>query len=252
MLSGIWVLQIQLTTHVLRAGPAKRVWSVFNRGCTAQFIIVFHKKLTTCSTDIYDHDSYFFFVLFFFFRPSYVPVCLMKDFRYLDYPRNNEKKEKKKEKEPRALSSYVSCGPLVKISSKTHVICAVYAHTAVRTSFAQICPRSRPIFPVFVEDIIPTTSNQKTLESNRGLPSETRHNHEINAFREQSRRVMCVRTSSYVVRSKTCAGMLRVHSCRGKTQSLRSTKDAPEAINFSPREFVSTGTTSRCSYVRIL
>ena len=61
-----------------------------------------------------------------------------------------------------ALSSYVSCGPFVKISSKTHVICAVYAQIAVHTSFAQICPRSRPIFPVFVEDRIPTTSNQKT------------------------------------------------------------------------------------------
>ena len=98
-----------------------------------------------------------------------------------------KKKKEKKEKEPQALSSYVSCGPLVKISSKTHVICAVYAQIAVRTSFAQICPRSRPIFPVFVEDQIPTTSNQKTLESNRVC--RARHNHEINAFRERSRRI---------------------------------------------------------------
>ena len=103
-----------------------------------------------------------------------------------------EKKEEK-EKEPQALSSYVSCGPLVKISSKTHVICAVYAQIAVRTSFAQICPRSRPIFPVFVEDRIPTTSNQKTLESNRVC--RARHNHEINAFRERSRRIMYTSTS---------------------------------------------------------
>ena len=51
----------------VRAGPAKRVGSVFNRGCTAQFMIVFHKNLTTCSTDIYDHDSYgsFLFLCFF-------------------------------------------------------------------------------------------------------------------------------------------------------------------------------------------
>ena len=115
------------------------------------------------------------------------------------------RKNKKTKKERQALSSYVSCGPLVKISSKTHVICAVYAQIAVRTSFAQICPRSRPIFPVFVEDRIPTTSNQKTLESNRVC--RARHNHEINAFRERSRRIMYVRTSSYVVRSKTCSGM---------------------------------------------
>ena len=54
--------------------------------------------------------------------------------------------QKKKKKEPQALQGifiyytrYVSCGPLVKISSKTHVICAVYAQIAVRTSFAQIC-----------------------------------------------------------------------------------------------------------------
>ena len=100
----------------------------------------------------------------------------------------------------------MSCGPLVKISSKTHtsMICAVCAQIAVRTRFAQICPRS-PIFPVFVEDRIPTTSNQKTLESNRVC--RARHNHEINAFRERSRRIMYVRTSSYVVRSKTCSGM---------------------------------------------
>lgn len=115
------------------------------------------------------------------------------------------RKNKKTKKDRQALSSYVSCGPLVKISSKTHVICAVYAQIAVRTSFAQICPRSRPIFPVFVEDRIPTTSNQKTLESNRVC--RARHNHEINAFRERSRRIMYVRTSSYVVRSKTCSGM---------------------------------------------
>ena len=104
----------------------------------------------------------------------------------------------------------MSCGPLVKkkkkiISSKTHLICAVYAQIAVRTNFAQICSRSRPIFPVFVQDKIPTTSNQKTLESNRVC--RARHNHEINAFRERSRRIMYVRTSSYVVRSKTCSGM---------------------------------------------
>ena len=115
------------------------------------------------------------------------------------------RKNKKTKKDRQALSSYVSCGPLVKISSKTHMICAVYAQIAVRTSFAQICPRSRPIFPVFVEDRIPTTSNQKTLESNRVC--RARHNPEINAFRERSRRIMYVRTSSYVVRSKTCSGM---------------------------------------------
>ena len=42
---------------VLNAAPvyySKRVGSVFNRvrGCTAQFMIVFHQNLTTCSTDI--------------------------------------------------------------------------------------------------------------------------------------------------------------------------------------------------------
>ena len=35
-----------------------------------------------------------------------------------------------------------------------------------------------------------------------------RYNHEINAFRERSWRIMYVRTSSYVVRSKTCSGIL--------------------------------------------
>ena len=54
-----------LTT--IRAGPAKRVGSVFNRGCTALFMTVFHKKLTPCSTDIYDHDSYGYFLFLFFF-----------------------------------------------------------------------------------------------------------------------------------------------------------------------------------------
>ena len=65
------------------------------------------------------------------------------------------------------------------------------------------------VFPVFVGDKIPTTSNQKTLESNR--VGRARHNHEINAFRERSQRIMYlyVRTSSYVVRSKTWSGMYR-------------------------------------------
>ena len=141
----------------------------------------------------------------------------MKDFRDLYYSRKNEKK--KKEKEPQVLSSYVSCESLVKISSKTHVICAVYAQIAVRTSFAQICPRSRPIFPFF-EDRIPTASNQKTLQSNRVC--RARHNHETNALRERSRRIMYVRTSSYVVRSKTCTCIHEYTPvCRGKKQSLR-------------------------------
>ena len=65
----------------IRAGPAKRVGSVFNRGCTAPFMIVFHKKLTTYSTDIYDHDSYGSFI-FIFFLAELRP---MKDFRDLNY-----------------------------------------------------------------------------------------------------------------------------------------------------------------------
>ena len=74
----------------------------------------------------------------------------------------------------------------------------------------------RYLFPVFVEDRIPTTSNQKTLESNSVC--RARHNHDINSFRERSRRIMYVCTSSYVVRGKTCSGMyVRVHSWRGKT-----------------------------------
>ena len=74
-----WIYALREHTKYIRAGPAKRVESVFNRGCTAQFKIVFHKKMTTCSTDIYDHDSY---GSFFFFLAE---LCLMKDFRDLDY-----------------------------------------------------------------------------------------------------------------------------------------------------------------------
>ena len=159
--------------------------------------------------------------------------------------RNKEKNAK----EPQALSSYVSCGPLVKISSKTHVNCAVYTQIAVRTSFAQICRRSRPIFPAFVEDRIPTTSNQKTLESNRVC--RARHTHEINAFRERSRRITYVRTSSYVVRSKTCSGMYK-YTLVGKNTKFTFNKRCNRSYQFSPREFASTGTTSRCSYLRIL
>ena len=145
------------------------------------------------------------------------------------------KKRKRKEKEKNYRHYlHVSCGPLVKISSKTHVICAVYVQIAVRTSFAQICPRSRPIFPVFVQDTIPTTSNQQTLGSSRVC--RARHKHEINAFRERSGRIM-YQVCAYEFVCCTWQDMLRhvrVHSCREKTQSLRSTKDATEAINFHP------------------
>ena len=59
-------------------------------GCTAQFMILFHKKLTTCSTDIFDHYSYVFF--FFFGR-----VMPDEGFsRFGLFVKKSEKKNKKK------------------------------------------------------------------------------------------------------------------------------------------------------------
>ena len=80
----------------------------------------------------------------------------------------------------------------------------------------------------------PHPTNRTTLKSNRVC--RARHNHEIHAFRERSRRTMYrmyVRVQCctlYVARhAQACTS--RLHSSSGKTQSLHSTKDATEATH---------------------
>ena len=78
---------------------------------------------------------------------------------------------------------------------------------------------------------------KKTLESNRVCGA--RPSHEINASRERSRRTRYYKNSNcvcmYVQVRTLCVARhahalhVRVHSFRGKTQNLRSTKDATKA-----------------------